>query len=42
MRRAAAKALHYLAAGLGGVGGLLIIAAQAVEWRAVRIGREED
>lgn len=39
MRRAAAKALHILAAGLGFVGGWLIIVAQAVEWRAVRIER---
>lgn len=41
MRRAAAKALHYLAAGIGFVGGLLIIVAEAIECRAVRIGREE-
>lgn len=39
MRRAAAAALHWIAAGIGFAGGWLVIAAQAIEWRAVRIER---
>lgn len=43
MRRATATALHYLAAGIGFIGGgYLVIAAQAIEWRAVRIERAGD
>lgn len=42
MRRVAAKTLHYLAAGIGFVGGLLIVVAEAIEWRAVKVGRGAD
>lgn len=42
MRRAAAKSLHYLATAIGFVGGLLIIVAEAIEWRGVKLGRGAD
>lgn len=42
VRRAAAKTLHILAAAVGFIGGVLVIAATAIEHRAVAIGREED
>lgn len=40
--RAAAKSLHVIAAVVGFAGGWLVIAAQALEYRAVRIERAGD
>lgn len=41
VRRAAAKTLHYLAAVIGFIGGLLVIVSTAIEHRAVAVGQED-